>query len=789
MSFKYLCSKQQFLRSNSESAIRSSSGKFITVYPSSDEQLTEIVQDLYPLLEGKDSPYILSDLRYPNSPIYFRYGGFINVSKRNEFGEETLLIPGDDGILIEDKRLPHYVDPGNHIRKPQCVQKAYDEYRRTESTPLDEFTLTPLHFSNAGGVYKAVDRQGAITLIKEARPYAGIDGKMRDAISRLDIEWKLLNICSNTGVSPKPLKKFQAWEHHYLQMEYLQGVTLNHWLANNYPYQWQIGRPEELNTYKNRILDIGTQIISAIDKVHQTGYVHGDIHLGNFMIDPDSTSVRLIDFEDGRPLSSREAPPHNALGFQVPEGCTAEEADWFAVSRTLASLCSIHFSLAMLSPQHWARTLNEIRQTFGEEYLRLILGVQERFASDNGIARVFFTPKERVRPMSINPESDRFIVPTQENLDTLRDDILTGISATRHCVQGSLFPGDAVHTDTLARASVDTGAAGVLLAMARSRARILSSDISWLKDIVYMNSNDSHLNLGLYTGISGIGLATYELNDHDFAAQELSAVRRHWTESQLSNLEAGLAGQGLALISYGELIHDKEYIDSAISIGEVLKWRIIDEKVPSAIQALERTPGFLRGWSGISLFWLALSASDSSNRDRYLEYAIHCLNKDLDHTVVDRNSGSRGILDQYQRSLPYFSNGVAGILTAICIARQITGDDQLFSQEWESLVRACGASQYAFCGVNNGCAGMIIANQFASQWSPQLLQERDKIFSQLGSYALVWNNTLQFPGDSLLRLSTDYSTGSAGILTALNTMSHSPWDFLPVPNAEKLLSV
>jgi hypothetical protein len=46
--------------------------------------------------------------------------------------------------------------------------------------------------------------------------------------------------------------------------------------------------------------------------------------------------------------------------------------------------------------------------------------------------------------------------------------------------------------------------------------------------------------------------------------------------------------------------------------------------------------------------------------------------------------------------------------------------------------------------------------------------------------------TLQFPGDSYLRLSADYSTGSAGILTALNVISHNPWDFFPVLGSKDL---
>lgn len=100
----------------------------------------------------------------------------------------------------------------------------------------------------------------------------------------------------------------------------------------------------------------------------------------------------------------------------------------------------------------------------------------------------------------------------------------------------------------------------------------------------------------------------------------------------------------------------------------------------------------------------------------------------------------------------------------------------------------CGMFIISICfsGLNNGIAGILVANHFASTWSPQTTQTNNRLLDELNDYSLSWENTLQFPGDSYLRLSSDYSTGSAGILTALNVLTHNLWDLFPLPNAKDL---
>ncbi|HEY8374434.1 MAG TPA: hypothetical protein VIL00_17000 [Pseudonocardiaceae bacterium] len=76
--FKFLLGRQVLLLANVKYADRSSSGKFITLYPADEQQLETVLTELGRILEGHHGPYILSDLRWGKGPLYVRYGGSPN---------------------------------------------------------------------------------------------------------------------------------------------------------------------------------------------------------------------------------------------------------------------------------------------------------------------------------------------------------------------------------------------------------------------------------------------------------------------------------------------------------------------------------------------------------------------------------------------------------------------------------------------------------------------------------------------------------------------------------------
>ena len=108
LTFKYLSSSKALSDQNWKYANRSGSGKFITIYPVGDESFSQSLEGLDELLCEEKGPYILSDRRWKNGPLYYRYGSFLRRFDDTP-GTSSLLNP--EGELEEDKRLPVYSPP------------------------------------------------------------------------------------------------------------------------------------------------------------------------------------------------------------------------------------------------------------------------------------------------------------------------------------------------------------------------------------------------------------------------------------------------------------------------------------------------------------------------------------------------------------------------------------------------------------------------------------------------------------------------------------------------------
>jgi len=74
LTFKFIRSPHMLFHRNNKYGDRSASGKFITIYPT-EEQLERTLDELDEVLAGEPGPYILSDLRFRDGPLYVRYGG------------------------------------------------------------------------------------------------------------------------------------------------------------------------------------------------------------------------------------------------------------------------------------------------------------------------------------------------------------------------------------------------------------------------------------------------------------------------------------------------------------------------------------------------------------------------------------------------------------------------------------------------------------------------------------------------------------------------------------------
>ncbi|HEY3238627.1 MAG TPA: hypothetical protein VGL92_03600, partial [Acidimicrobiia bacterium] len=97
---------------NSAGADRASSGKFLTVYPTDDDQARRIAAAAHSATDGLAGPVILSDRPYrPGSLVHYRYGGFTGRYAIDGDGLIVHLLRTPDGDLVPDERRPGYSAP------------------------------------------------------------------------------------------------------------------------------------------------------------------------------------------------------------------------------------------------------------------------------------------------------------------------------------------------------------------------------------------------------------------------------------------------------------------------------------------------------------------------------------------------------------------------------------------------------------------------------------------------------------------------------------------------------
>lgn len=785
IAFKCLAGPREHLRSNVKEASRASSGKFITIYPSDNGELNRFVEEIHSLLQGRPGPYILSDVRFRGGPIFFRYGAFVPLIITDEQDQIVTAIPDVNNYLVKDERVPRFIIPEN-AEIPLVVEEAIEQYNQSLTTnELDDYKeLKPLHFSNGGGVYKAVRKgSSSATILKEARPFAGLDINGRDAIAHQEQEVRALIALEGTGCAPKLIRTFTVWEHQYAELEYVEAQSLSSWRNERFPFN-AVGLGDDAKlAYKEMAFALSKQIVRAVEIIHSKGVVIGDIHPGNILVKPDGNVV-FIDFEDLRDQTSCDKATFNALSFSAPEGCGALEGDWYSVSRVLASLFDSRYVHATLSPAYWQVLLENVRRNFGEEVSRYIDYIAERSGSASGKG-VELTPDNPPRPIQLTPANS-----TKAFLDLslTRNRIAEGILSARHCIPGTIFPGNIkIFEDTWGSLNVTSGASGVLWALKRSGYAPPKEDVQWLADTTLAAMRSVGHDLGLFNGLAGIAGFLTEGGANDHAQIIWANLAPNAARLKSINLSKGLAGVGISMLSLGLHDNTEAYVSMARRVSDLIVGRADPRDHSVVAPTSVNKPGLLAGWSGVSLLWTAL-AKVSDNPSEYYQLALAAIRRDLAQCRIDRD-GALGVWDaEKNRNLPYLGWGTAGIvyaLSALCAANP-EARNQIEGNVIKGAIRACSSELYLMPGLYRGRTGIIaalIALQEIGFDNSSLIEEHVKLLSDS---AFEVDGNLHFAGDYLLRLSDDYGTGGAGVLCTLSCMETSPWNILPVVDASKL---
>ncbi|MET9466072.1 class III lanthionine synthetase LanKC [Streptomyces sp. NPDC006544] len=758
IAFKFVPSPYLLHLRNAKYADRAASGKFITVYPADEQQCRRIAQDLDAALEGAAGPYVLSDLRWGAGPVHLRYGSFTLRHCYDDNGELVPAIEAPDGRLVPDRRGPVF-QPPEWLELPEFL-KPHLAARSADTLTGIPFTVErALHFSNGGGVYVGKDtRTGETVVLKEARPYAGLASDGADAVTRLHREQAALERLEGLDCVPSVLGTFAVGDHRFLVLEHLAGQPLNTYFARRHPLIEADPGPAELAAYTEWALTVHRRVTEAVDAVHARGVVFNDLHLFNIMVAEDETgepTVSLLDFEAAAHVDEGLRQTVANPAFVAPAERRGFSVDRYALACLRLALFLPLTSLLVLDrakAAHLAAVIAEQfpvpRQFLDEAVEEILSGVPQ--GAPGGQLPAPAGPYLPVRPGDWPAARTSMTAALRASATPDRED--------------RLVPGDIAQFATAGGGiGFGYGIAGVLHALAETGAGPWPEAEEWLLDRTAKPLSGTPL--GFYDGLAGTAWTLHRLG-HPGRALDLADQLLHqpW-QSAGPDLHSGLAGIGLALDALGAAAGEGELHAAALRCAELVTR---PEQHPARA-------GLLYGNSGLALLLVRLY--ERTGDKEMLVQASRALHRDLDRCVTSAYGTLQ--VNEGWRTMPYLGEGSVGIGMVLDDWLE-HGPDERFEQARVEIVRAAQATFYAQPGLMRGAAGMIL--HLARTTTPGPGTGPEAIARQidaLARHAVPYQGHLAFPGEQMMRLSMDLSTGTAGTLLALGSAAPGGRAHLP----------
>ena len=730
--FKFLRSRRAVELFSGKQMHRGASGKFIAAYPADETRLAELLAALTAAVGGLPGPYILSDLRIGDGPVHVRYGAYVDLWCTDADGTAVPALRDPAGRLVPDPRGPVFRTP-EWVSPPPVLEPHLLARAQARDDDFPYLMRKALHFSNAGGIYLAEHRvTGRRVVLREARPFAGLDG-LGDAVERLHREYRTLLALRGLDCVPTVYGLHTVWEHSYLVEEYIEGSTLLEEMVERHPVAGRDCGPEALRSYARWAESVAASLRRALDAIHERGICFRDVHPSNIILRPDG-SLALIDFEYASTIDDPDLPRVGARGFRAPTGATGLEADAYGVWATW---------LAMLMP------ITEMIE-FAPEKAALLEAAAVRRFGPSGAER----PRRPGRPEpAAVPEP-----PDEADWPALRAALIAGIHG---CAtpdrEDRLYPADwAVFEHgghTLAH-----GAAGVLLALARTGAPIPAEHVDWLA--AACRRARTGIPRGLHDGLYGSALVLDELGRPEQAREAFDRAGAAGLAAH-AGIHGGQAGAALAHCHFAESAGDAALLDEAVRTGERLD-ALARGEAPSGLIAPARA-GLLYGFSGAALLHLRLH--ELTGERRWLPAARRALARDIEHCVAMPDGTV--MVRQGHRHLPYLDEGSCGIALAAGDYLEWAEDPSLAT--FIDRARRLGASEFVRePGLWRGRAGLLAA---LAVLGPEGCEEESaRSVADLSWHAVRHRGGVLFPGYGLHKLSADLAGGAAGVLLALHTV-------------------
>lgn len=769
-----------------KSCRRSQSGKFITIYPQDDAVFRTLLEILHEATRGGVGPYVLSDRQYRDSSVvYYRYGGFIDLSLRSSPGADACIL--DDRFrLIEDIRSASFSVPG-FVDESAVLGNALDDPAGdSHDASMDLFggrfeIESAIKFSNFGGVYAGRSLpDGAAVVIKEARPLVcGPSGQ--SAADSLRKEYRLLTLLSGTGIAPEPISLFQEWRHLFLAQERIPGYTLREHQARSSKLVHSGTDAATMREWIANVAVIARNLLQVVERLHAHHVVFGDLSMNNVIIDADTLGVRLIDFE-GAYQPGVDAPVNLYTPGYAPrdrfdrEGAEYRD-DQYALGSILVALMMPNTAIMALKPTYAGELLEALRRDIGlpVAYADAAMGLLTgKTGIDQAIRMLEGICLDAVRgfedPRDVDPSglSDFCAVATSGFASFCLAHMDLGRTER-------VFPVGAGLEDPLC---LDQGMAGIGYAFSKITGAPPVGFADWLSSGTQMRAGKGRV--GLLDGAAGTAWMLGEFGRDKEARRELGRAAFHRSLFEDMSLGHGAAGYGYANLKFWLRYGEPRWLDEAERVAEVLCARAVETAAgigwPISDADDDAPVGLHEGGAGVALFFLYLHCV--TGKDAYLEAGSAALASDI--ACGRMSDGSLGFPRTSTGSIlyPYVAFGSAGIGSVALRYHAVTGRAEYADLVARSLPAA--TSRYTVgAGLYLGLAGLgnylLDVAQFMGDRSA--LAQAYRCAAHLEVFAVRREEGIAFPDANGLKLNCDYASGSGGIAMFLHRVAHGGMNF------------
>ncbi len=781
-------------------------GKFITVYPGSDEQAVRVAAALDAETRGLGGPKVPSDRPLaPDSLVHYRYGAFGTRLLQRPWGETCPALLAPNGELVPDIRETEY-------RPPDWVHDPFVAAGIAAALPPPEdriggryLPMGRLSQSPRGSVFLAVD---VVTprrcIVKEAMRHALVDRSGADACDRLRNEARMLRRVGGDPRFPTLLDVVETARGLALVMEDIEGMALDERVC-------ELARSGRFLPV-NEVLRMALEVAELVAVLHRQGIVFRDLKPANVMV-ASGGSLRLIDFELAQDLSSCETVPGmGTRGYMSPqqvEGKPVSVSDdvhgygallWFLVTAIEPGRIPRHVervgSLGSLSSLSSLSSLIEtINPGLPEPLLALVSSC--------------LSPAPEARPPSMQnialelrgtPAARRVVEPPAldtaalERLRTLVRGVGDSLCALAEPAldDGLRWRSREGSGKTSFHRDINSGTAGVLLALAEvvdafgeeRHTTVLARAASWLRRAPRPPEATS---AGLYVGEAGVGAALLRaglaLDDDELI--EAAAERGRWVAEQpldSPDLFNGVAGRLRFHLALAMLRDDGEHLDIAHALGDWLvhaatpaeaggcHWRI-----PPGYGSMSGTAmlGYAHGAAGIADALLDLFETTGDRRWLDTARGAAVWIEHLAEPALDDEDGVDWPVDENndasKRIGPFWCHGAAGI--ARFLARAATMDlipSAMGLAQRAALTVGRGSGWSAMCQCH-GVLGSIemLVDVHQASGDPRALRLARPLVDLVVANAVQRQGGLVWPFDSPASDTPDLMVGFSGVAPCL----------------------